>query len=97
MRALIVILFVPFIVLGQTTRFEREYTYVAGDADSKITARAMALEQVKRILLEEIGVYVHSTIEIRDTEENNGLGTRLNSLTERRTKPLRQVSPRQRS
>ena len=38
--------------------FIREYTYTAGEADSKITARAISLDQVKRLLLEEIGVYL---------------------------------------
>jgi hypothetical protein len=37
--------------------FEREYTYRASEADSKITSRAIALNQVKTALLEEIGVY----------------------------------------
>ena len=40
----------------------REYTYQASEADSKITSRSIALEQVKRLLLQEIGVYVHSTV-----------------------------------
>jgi tetratricopeptide (TPR) repeat protein len=40
----------------------RKYTYPAGEADSKLTSRAIALEQVKRLLLQEIGVYVQSTV-----------------------------------
>ncbi|MCF7794464.1 MAG: tetratricopeptide repeat protein [Candidatus Cloacimonetes bacterium] len=40
----------------------REYTYQASEADSKITSRAIALEQVKRLLLQEIGMYMHSTV-----------------------------------
>lgn len=40
----------------------REYTYQASEADSKITSRSIALEQVKRLLLQEIGLYVHSTV-----------------------------------
>lgn len=50
--------------------FIREYTYRAGEADSKITARAIALEQVKRLLLEEVGVYIQSSIQSRETETN---------------------------
>ncbi len=42
----------------------REYTHHAGDADSKITCRAIALEQVKRLLLEELGTYLVSNTEI---------------------------------
>jgi len=44
----------------------REYTYHAGDADSKLTCRAVALEQVKRLLLEELGTYLISNTEVKD-------------------------------
>lgn len=44
--------------------FTRDYTYRAGDDDSKNSARVKAIEQVKLILLEEIGVYVQSYLEI---------------------------------
>ncbi|MBI5637985.1 MAG: tetratricopeptide repeat protein [Nitrospinae bacterium] len=40
--------------------FEKEYTYTASELDSKSSCRAIALEQVKRILLQELGVYVES-------------------------------------
>ncbi len=40
--------------------FEKEYTYIASELDSKSSCRAIALEQVKRILLQELGVYVES-------------------------------------
>ena len=48
--------------------FIREYTYNASEADSKITSRAIALEQVKRLLLEEIGMYVHATVQNEEIE-----------------------------
>ncbi len=38
--------------------FEKEYTYRASDVDSKVTSRLIALEQVKRMLLEELGTYL---------------------------------------
>ncbi|WP_236021737.1 tetratricopeptide repeat protein [Geomesophilobacter sediminis] len=44
----------------------REYTYRAGDADSKLTCRTIALEQVKRLLLEELGSYLEAQTEIRE-------------------------------
>ena len=37
--------------------FVQEYTYQVSEYDSKITSRANALEQVKRLLLEEASVY----------------------------------------
>lgn len=54
-----------------TKTFIREYTYTAGEADSKITSRAIALDQVKRILLEEIGVYLQSEMSTIKEEKNN--------------------------
>ena len=52
--------------------FVREYTYKASDYDSKVTSRANALEQVKRLLLEEVSVYMQSEFEMRDWEEQIG-------------------------
>ncbi|MDP3110612.1 MAG: tetratricopeptide repeat protein [Thermodesulfovibrionales bacterium] len=46
--------------------FEKEYTYQASEIDSKVSSRAIALEQVKRLLLEEIGVYLISETEVKD-------------------------------
>jgi len=54
--------------IAQEKTFIREYTHKVGDADSKITSRAIALNQVKKILLEEVGVYLESTFEIEKTE-----------------------------
>ncbi len=61
---------------SQTKTYVREYTYLAGEADSKITSRAIALDQVKRLLLEEIGVYLQSTFETTK-EEHNGVMSEL--------------------
>lgn len=48
--------------------FVREYTYEAGEADSKISSRTMALEQVKRALLEELGTYLESYTEVKNAQ-----------------------------
>jgi tetratricopeptide (TPR) repeat protein len=53
-------------VRAETKTFVREYTYEAGEIDSKISCRAIALEQVKRLLLEELGTYVESVTVVRD-------------------------------
>lgn len=45
----------------------REYTYRASEADSKLTSRTIALEQVKRLLLEELGTYLVSNTEVKDS------------------------------
>jgi tetratricopeptide (TPR) repeat protein len=52
--------------IAKTQTFMKEYTYQAGEADSKLSSRAIALEQIKRLLLEELGTYLESHTEIAD-------------------------------
>ena len=61
-KVIIIYLICLFVTSLSAKTFIREYTYNASEADSKITSRAIALEQVKRLLLQEIGVYMHSTV-----------------------------------
>ena len=49
----------------------RDYTYKASEADSKITSRTNALDQVKLILLQEIGTYIRQEINITKDGEGN--------------------------
>ncbi len=49
---------------AETRTFIKEYTYQASDFDSKISSRTIALEQVKRLLLEEAGTYLASETEV---------------------------------
>lgn len=42
----------------------REYIYKASEADSKLTSRTIALDQVKIILLQEIGTHIRQKIKI---------------------------------
>ncbi len=46
--------------------FEKDYTYQASEADSKLSCRAIAMEQVKTQLLETLGTYLTSK-----TQEQN--------------------------
>lgn len=48
------------------TTFIKEYTYQASELDSKISCRTIALEQVKRLLLEEMGTYLESFTEVKN-------------------------------
>lgn len=48
--------------------FVREYTYQASEADSKQSCRILAMEQVKRLLLEELGTYLESYTEVKNSE-----------------------------
>jgi len=59
---LIVVNLFFFQLYSQEKIFIREYTYTAGETDSKISSREKALEQVKTILLEELGTYVESYV-----------------------------------
>jgi len=68
MKKIILFIFLTVTLFLNAKTFIREYNYNASDADSKITSRAIALEEVQRLLLQEIGVYVYSTIQNETTE-----------------------------
>lgn len=51
--------------------FVREYTYTASPLDSKITCQAIALEQVKREILEELGTYVENKTVVKNYSIDN--------------------------
>lgn len=55
-----------FSAAAETIIKVKEYTYQASEADSKQSARWSALEQVKRLLLEEVGSYLESSTEVRN-------------------------------
>ena len=63
---ILLVLFIPHLVSAQSKTFIKEYTYQASEADSKLSCRTIALEQVKRLLLEELGVYLISKTEVRN-------------------------------
>ncbi len=44
--------------------FKKEYSYQASEFDSKASSRTIAFEQVKRLLLEELGTYLESKTEV---------------------------------
>ncbi len=46
--------------------YQRDYSYQASESDSKISCRTLALEQVKRLLLEELGSYLVSHTEVKN-------------------------------
>ena len=55
----------------QAETYIRDYTYEASEADSKITSRANALDQVKIILLQEIGTHIRQKLNITKDGEGN--------------------------
>ena len=59
-------LFLANTVSAETKTFIKEYTYQASDEDSKNSSRTIALREVKRLLLEELGTYLESTTEVKN-------------------------------
>jgi tetratricopeptide (TPR) repeat protein len=60
------LLFTPHFTSAELKTFIKEYTYQASEFDSKASGRILALEQVKRLLLEELGIYLESNTEVRN-------------------------------
>ena len=56
---------------AESRTFVREYYYQAGESDSKISSRTKALTEVKRLLLEEIGVYLESYINYSEVQNED--------------------------
>ena len=52
------------VAFAEIKTFTKEYTYQASELDSKSTSRTLALEQAKRMLLEELGVFLTSQTEV---------------------------------
>ena len=71
-------------VFAQTKTFIREYSYQASDYDSKVTARVNALEEVKRLLLEEVAVFIKSEFEMSEWEKQIGAEIESGEFTEKR-------------
>ena len=63
---------------AKTVTYVKEYTYQASEVDSKLSCRTVALEQVKRLLLEELGTYLISETSVKDFQLTSD---RISSLT----------------
>ena len=63
---ILLVLFIPRITSAELKTFVKEYTYQASEIDSKMSCRIIALEHVKRLLLEELGTYLESRTEVKD-------------------------------
>src|SRR4030042_3218709 len=53
---------------AKTVTYVKEYTYQASEIDSKLSCRTIALEQVKRLLLEELGTHLINETVVKDFE-----------------------------
>lgn len=66
---LLSVFLIPSPAFPEMMTFTKEYAYQASDADSKLTSRAIALDQAKKLILQEIGVYVEG--EFSDVSDEN--------------------------
>ncbi|MEN6374121.1 MAG: tetratricopeptide repeat protein [Smithella sp.] len=66
--SLSVFLFSASSVQAKSLTYIKEYSYQASELDSKVTSRTVALAQVKKILLEELGTYLVSESAVKDFE-----------------------------
>lgn len=62
----LLILFIPMLTFAETRTFIKEYTYRASEDDSRNSSRVIALREVKRLLLEELGTYLESETEVKN-------------------------------
>ena len=62
----LLVLFIPKLTLAETKTFIKEYTYRASEDDSRNSSRVIALREVKRLLLEELGTYLESETEVKN-------------------------------
>ena len=72
-KASIILVFSIILIIGtarapaaSNLTYQRDYAYQASEADSKLSCRTIALEQVKRLLLEELGTYLESQTEVKN-------------------------------
>lgn len=54
------------LVFAEKRTFIKEYTYQASEDDSRNSSRVIALREVKRLLLEELGTYLESETEVKN-------------------------------
>jgi hypothetical protein len=65
---ILILLIIAIPSYSEMKTFVREYTYQASESDSKQSCRVLAMEQVKRLVLEELGTYLESYTEVKNYE-----------------------------
>src|SRR5271169_3486216 len=66
--SLLVVFFFVSAAHADVVTFTKEYTYQASEFDSKHYSRTLALETVKRLLLEELGTFLVSETEVKNMQ-----------------------------
>ncbi len=72
-KIFVIILSLSFSLMtwADTQTYIREYTYIASEADSKISSRKIAKQEVKRDLLSELGTHIFSKFEMSESAEGD--------------------------
>ncbi len=65
---LLAISFISRPLYSQEKTFVKEYTYKASEADSKVSCRAIAINQLRSMLLNDLGVYVESNQDMKTND-----------------------------
>jgi hypothetical protein len=65
----------PHCAFASEETFIRTYTYQASEADSKLTARTIAPQQVKTELLSELGTHVSSLVKQINSSDGKKMGS----------------------
>jgi superkiller protein 3 len=82
-----IVFLILFVGMGATTlhaqkkTFVRDYTYQAGEADSKLTARANATTQMRNILLSEVGQYLHVERTLKQDDTSEEFSQKIEAIT----------------
>ena len=79
-RTLLFLLLLPQLLFAES--FVREYTYNAGESDSKVSARKAAMRQIQVLVIEEVGVQIRSRFKKEETLENERYAKAINSQYE---------------
>lgn len=82
MKKIIVLLFTFISTLTYSQHYVRDYTYNASENDSKVDAKQYALLEVKKNLIEELGVLVISQTNLNITQDNITLNTNSRTISE---------------
>ena len=63
---ILLVLFIPNLTVAELRTFIKEYTYQASEEDSRNSSRSIAMREVKRLLLEELGSYLESVTDVKN-------------------------------
>lgn len=92
---LLISFIMPFSLLAQKKSFIRDYSYQASEADSKLTARAIASQQLKALLISEVGVFIQSETnlnKISNLQKETTTGKSKEILIENYTEKIQAIS-----